>query len=35
MGYIYDEDQGVPQDYFEAFRWYKKASEKENEAVYN
>ena len=27
LGIMYDEGQGVPQDYAEALKWYRKAAE--------
>ena len=30
LGFMYHEGQGVPQDYAEAARWYRKAADQEN-----
>ena len=33
LGFMYDEGKGVPQDYAEAARWYRKAAEQGNKAA--
>jgi TPR repeat protein len=30
LGQMYDEGQGVAQDYKQSFSWYKKSAEQEN-----
>jgi TPR repeat protein len=33
LGFMYDEGQGVPQDYAEAAKWYRRAAEPGNAAA--
>jgi len=33
LGFMYDEGKGVPQDYVEAAKWYRKAAEQGNKAA--
>ena len=33
LGFLYDEGKGVPQDYTEAAKWYRRAAEQGNKAA--
>jgi TPR repeat protein len=33
LGFLYDEGKGVPQDYTEAVKWYRRAAEQGNKAA--